>query len=264
MMYLDICFTRMFTPRSSTTMSSGTRASLIASRVLRVAGTHRPAPSLFYYPGLTSKAWHERSATWAQPWIQQLEASTGAILEEYQALNSLNLPSDYEADQTDHASALHTGAKKWHWASLIDRGVRRPQMMARCPTTTTVLESIPGLCVGDMPFAFAFFSTLAPKSKIAPHCAPANLRLRVHLPLLVPEPERCGIRVAGETRQWEVGKALIFDDAFEHETWNDGDADRVVLLFDLWHPDLSPEERVAIQAMFADVDDRRRKRAAGL
>ena len=236
------------------------RANLFASRVLRVPGAHRPNPSLFYYAGLTSQPWHARTACWAQPWITQLEAATEAIRTEYLALKSLDLPSDYEAEQSDHANALHSGPQKWHWASLVDRGVRRPQMMERCPTTTSVLESIPGLCVGDMPFAFAFFSTLAPQSRIAPHCAPANLRLRVHLPLVVPPSGHCGIRVAGETRHWEVGKALIFDDAFEHETWNDTDEDRVVLLFDLWHPDLTAPEVEAIQAMFSEVEQRRKAR----
>lgn len=238
------------------------RANLLASRLLRVPGAWRPAPSLFFYPGLTSQPWHERDAAWAQPWIQSLEAATADILSEYMAVRDAGLPSDYEVDQSDHAGALHSGDTEWHWASLIDRGLRRPQMMERCPTTTTVLESIPGLCVGDMPFAFAFFSTLAPQCRIAPHTAPANLRLRVHLPLLVPEPQSCGIRVAGETRHWEVGKALIFDDSFEHETWNEGERERVVLLFDLWHPDLSREEVDAIQSMFVEVDDRRRSRAA--
>ena len=71
----------------------------------------------------------------------------------------------------------------------------------------------------------------------------------MHLPLVVPEPERCGIRVAGEARRWEVGKAMIFDDAFEHEVWNEGASARAVLLFDLWHWELSEDELSAIRAM---------------
>eukprot|EP00966_Prymnesium_polylepis_P084105 1946792-Prymnesium_polylepis.2 len=62
------------------------------------------------------------------------------------------------------------------------------------------------------------------------------------------------MRVAGEERRWEVGRALIFDDAFEHEVWNDTDAERVVLLLDLWHPDLQPAEIEAIRALFREVD----------
>lgn len=229
------------------------RATLVAGRLLRVPGAHRPAPALLTYPGLTSRPWHERDATWVRPWIDALEAATPAITREYEAIKKLELPSDYEGDASDHGGHLHTGASEWHWSSLIDRGVARPQMQQHCPQTMAALNAVPGLCFGDMPFAFAFFSALRPQSRIAPHTAPANLRLRVHLPLVVPEPDRCGIRVANEARRWEVGKALIFDDSFEHETWNEGEQERVVLLFDLWHPDLQRDEIDAIQAMFREV-----------
>ena len=43
-------------------------------------------------------------------------------------------------------------------------------------------------------------------------------------------------------RHWEEGKVLVFDDSFEHEAWNDSEAPRVVLIFDIWHPDLSKGE----------------------
>jgi aspartyl/asparaginyl beta-hydroxylase (cupin superfamily) len=210
------------------------------------------------YPGLTSRPWHERDAPFAAQWIEHLEAATPLIASEYDNIRKLSLPSDYEAEASDHADALHKGPDEWHWASLIDRGQPRPAMQNRCPRTTAVLNSIPGLCVGDNPFAFAFFSTLRPHCRIAPHTAPANIRLRVHLPLRVPkEAESCGLRVGDETRRWEVGKALLFDDSFEHEAWNDSDEERVVLLFDLWHPDLVPKEIDAIQAMFQEVLTRR-------
>ena len=37
------------------------------------------------------------------------------------------------------------------------------------------------------PFSFSFFSTLHAQSVIAPHSGPSNLRLRCHLPLIVPK-----------------------------------------------------------------------------
>ena len=237
------------------------RAGLFASRVLRVPGAARPAPSLFYYPGLTSKPWHDRSAGWCAPWIDALEAATPAITQEYQKLRASGVPSDYEAEANDHAT-LHTGESEWHWASLIDRCRRRPDMWQRCPQTAKVLEAVPNLCEGDMPFAFAFFSTPRTQCRIAPHYAPANLRVRVHLPLLVPQPELCGITVAGETRKWKPGEALVFDDAFEHSVWNDGSKERVLLLFDVWHPDLTRDEISAIQAMFREVEAMKDRREA--
>ena len=57
-----------------------------------------------------------------------------------------------------------------------------------------------------------------------------------------------------ETRKWEVGKALIFDDTIEHEAWNDSKEDRLVLIFDIWRPELSEAERAAVTAMFEAVD----------
>jgi aspartyl/asparaginyl beta-hydroxylase (cupin superfamily) len=135
-------------------------------------------------------------------------------------------------------------------------------MWDRCPATAAALERVPGLCLGDMPFGSAFFSTLRPGAAIKPHYAPCNLRVRCHLPLLVPEPEKCGIRVADETRQWEPGRCLLFDDAFEHEVWNRGAQERVVLLFDVWHYELSADEIVSIQAMFREVEAIRDARQA--
>ena len=237
------------------------RAALFASRVLRVKGAQRPAPTLFSYPGLCARPWHDRDAAPFAEWVHALEAKVPDITREYLQVRASGAPSDYSPEGSDHDSGLHTGGD-WHWASFIDRGRRRESMWAQCPHTAAALDSVPGLCVGDMPFAFAFFSTLRPGATIKPHYAPCNLRVRCHLPLLMPEPEQCGIRVAGEVRRWEPGKCMIFDDAFEHEVWNEGTQERVVLLFDMWHWELSDDEISAIRAMFREVEAMRDARQA--
>jgi len=62
----------------------------------------------------------------------------------------------------------------------------------------------------------------------------------------------CGIRVGeGEAREWQVGEALVFDDSYNHESWNETDTPRTVLLFDVWHPEVTLPERSAITEMFA-------------
>jgi len=85
-------------------------------------------------------------------------------------------------------------------------------------------------------------SRLSPGTTIKPHCAAENDRVRVHLALSVPDGDDIGIRVADETRGWEEGQLLVFDDSFEHEVWHRGteagSADRLVLIIDLRHPDL--------------------------
>ena len=48
---------------------------------------------------------------------------------------------------------------------------------------------------------------------------------------------------------------LYLFNLFEYEVWHDGnEGDRVLLLFDLWHPDLVPEERKAIAEMFKEAN----------
>jgi hypothetical protein len=54
------------------------------------------------------------------------------------------------------------------------------------------------------------------------------------------------LRVGEKTRTWEEGKAIIFDDSYEHEVWNYSDCHRIVLVLDVWHPDLSPSKIAAI------------------
>lgn len=103
------------------------------------------------------------------------------------------------------------------------------------------LANISGLCPN------AFFSALAPKTRIPPHNGECNARLVAHLPLIVPE--NCAIRVGFEERQWQVGEIIVFDDTIEHEAWNLSDELRVVLIFDVWNPLLSESERKMVNAM---------------
>jgi aspartyl/asparaginyl beta-hydroxylase (cupin superfamily) len=93
------------------------------------------------------------------------------------------------------------------------------------------------------------FSLLRPGARIAAHTGMFNTRLVCHLPLIVPP--GCAFRVGNEVRQWEEGKILIFDDTIEHEAWNEGSQDRVVLIFDIWRPELSEQERREVAAFLS-------------
>lgn len=121
-----------------------------------------------------------------------------------------------------------------------------------------------------MIFGSHFFSRLSAGTHLASHCGPSNLRLRVHLGLIVPEgthilalslprpwcsrlvivtrvllvPTGTRIRCGLEERAWREGECLIFDDSFEHEVWHDGDTDRIVLIADMFHPDVDLESMV--------------------
>ena len=78
---------------------------------------------------------------------------------------------------------------------------------------------------------------MSPKASIAPHYGACNLKLRCHFPLFAPE--EAVLCVADDARQWEEGKMIVFDDAYEHEAANlSPDKERVIILIDIWHPDL--------------------------
>jgi aspartyl/asparaginyl beta-hydroxylase (cupin superfamily) len=99
----------------------------------------------------------------------------------------------------------------------------------------------------------AMFSCLDPHTVIPAHTGETNTRLIVHLPLVVPA--GCSFRVGNETREWRYGKAFVFDDSIEHEARNEGDELRVVLIFDVWNPQLTAAERELVAGLVNGVRD---------
>jgi aspartyl/asparaginyl beta-hydroxylase (cupin superfamily) len=120
------------------------------------------------------------------------------------------------------------------------------EVIARCPRTWEAVQAAPLPWIANSPTVM--FSLLRAGARIAPHTGIHNARLICHLPLIVPP--GCGFRVGNEVRQWEEGKLLIFDDTIEHEAWNESAEDRVVLIFDIWRPELSEQERREVAALF--------------
>ena len=80
-----------------------------------------------------------------------------------------------------------------------------------------------------------------------------NARLICHLPLIVP-PD-CALRVGNETRAWTEGRIVSFDDSIEHEAWNHSSELRVVLIFDVWKPELREQERRLVSTMLSAIND---------
>jgi hypothetical protein len=117
-----------------------------------------------------------------------------------------------------------------------------------CPHTASVLHNLLPDALGEGPAShvqgMAEFSRLEPGTVVKPHTGRSNTRIRLHLPLVVPQGE-LGIEVAGEVRRWRAGQVLAFDDSFVHRAWHNGSSEpRIVLIVDIWAPDLkSWEER---------------------
>lgn len=175
------------------------------------------------FPRVPGEPWHDPED---HPWVRLLEDAHSAIRAEATA-EALPLLR-HDADKLSHGT--------WDVGYVQYMGRPARENRDRFPRTARVLDSLPGF----RGTAHAYFSVLAPHSHIKPHCGPINAWLRCHLGVLVPN--GCRMRVGDETRPMQEGKCLLFDDAFEHEVWNDSDRDRLMLIVDFWHPDLDDPE----------------------
>ena len=203
-----------------------------------------------HYPFLPADEFFDREHF---PWLPDLEAQTGTIRREAEALIAAGQPGFGPYVSMPPG----TPANKWTeldnslaWSSLHlwREGERIEEACARCPETAAIVEKLPLAPIpGRAPTVF--FSILRPKARIPAHTGVSNIRAIVHLPLIVPP--GCGFRVGGETREWRVGEAFAFDDTIEHEAWNDSDELRAVLILDVWNPHLSDTERQLLQRFFA-------------
>ena len=220
-----------------------------ASVMAGLTKPYNPEPHKLLVPRLPAIPFHDRAQF---PWVEELEAKTEIIRDEL--MQALEVK---QRDFVPYVTLDRTGATeawselnqstRWSVFYLWKNGVRDEENIALCPETAKALEAvdqahIQGACPNAM------FSALAPRTHIPPHSGESNARLVCHLPLIVPED--CGaLRVGFEQRPWKEGEALIFDDSIEHEAWNHSDDLRVVLLFDVWQPQLTPLEREAVNAL---------------
>ncbi len=209
-------------------------------------------PLKFYFPGLPQIAFYEREAF---PWARSFEAWAPTIRRELEGV--LAKPEafapyiDEAPDGVSDPSGL-SGNMNWSACFLYKNGAPNPAMLAACPETMAALQLLP---LASMPNRgpSILFSALKPGAAIPPHFGFVNTRLICHLPLLAPD--GCALRVGSHIRPWREGELLIFDDSFEHEAWNRSDKLRVVLLFDVWRPELTEAERNQVNALFAAVDE---------
>jgi len=163
------------------------------------------------------------------PWAAEIEAAWPAIRAELDRvlLRQADLPT-FQDISTD-VRTISTD-KRWKTFFLLGFGIRSEQNIAACPATWRAVQKIPGLKT-------AMFSIFEPGKHLPPHRGPYNGVLRLHLGMIVPEPaDRLAIRVRNQVCHWQEGKALIFDDAYEHEAWNHTDHTRVVLFVDFVKP----------------------------
>jgi len=211
-------------------------------------------PRRYYYPGLPQIQFYERERF---DWVDAVEAATDDIRAELKAV--MSGPSKFSPYLGTDATHLNqdrdyqglANSDDWGALFLWDYGRLVPEIAGLFPATVEALQAAPMPVVpGQAPMAL--FSKLTPGTRIPPHNGVLNTRLICHLPIIVPE--NCGaLRVGNEERPWVEGEMLIFDDSIEHEAWNTSQEERVVLLFEIWRPELSEEERGLVSTILAAV-----------
>jgi len=163
------------------------------------------------------------------PWVAGIEANWTTIRGELDRvlLRRGELPNIQ--DITVDARSITKDAG-WKIFLLVAYGIKSEPNIALCPETWRIVQKIPGLKT-------AMFSVFQPGKRLPPHRGPYNGVLRLHLGVLVPEHNgNLGIRIGSERRSWSEGSVLVFDDAYEHEAWNETGNPRVVLFVDFEKP----------------------------
>ena len=199
-----------------------------------------------YVPGLTAKCWWDTNDF---SWCKYLEDHYDEIKKEFSSATS-----DMEAltkqgnnvwagALTDDASAYGVG---WSTLVLLDRGTWDPTNVALFPKTANFVRE------SGIPAMEVFFASMKPNTDIKMHSDFTNFVLTSHLALDIPESgsNKCRLTVGDETRQWINGQITLFDTSIMHDARNEADRTRYILMFRLWHPELTAIERDALQFIY--------------
>ena len=213
-----------------------------------------PQPTFMYFPHIPAYEFYPREDF---PWLAEIEAAAPDIRAEFERVLAedqdrivpyVAYPDGVPIDQWKELNH----SRRWSAFYLWREGTVLQEHLARCPKTAAALEKAPRV---DVPShgPTAFFSILDARTHIPPHTGTTNTRLTVHVPLVLPG--KCSFRVGAERRDWRPGEAWVFDDTIEHEAWNDSDAPRAILIFDIWNPYLTATERDLVRAATVAVEE---------
>ena len=224
---------------------------------------YRQEPRLYYFPALPQIQFYPRADF---PWLDRVEAAAAEIRAEMLAILQEETAFSPYVQGVENRPSLTQGGmldnRDWSAFYLWKDGAPVAANAARCPHTMAALAEVP-MCRMPGRGPAILFSLLRPGARIPAHHGFLNTRLICHLPLTVPltVPPSCGFRVGNETREWAEGQAWLFDDTIEHEAWNLSDQPRVILLFEVWRPELTASERAMVSALFEAIDQQQGGRA---
>lgn len=196
-------------------------------------------------PGLLAAPWHNQSAfEHVTQSIHLLQTYHGELLNEFRSLDQQQLLERERECISDTAGG--------EWRRYEPTGYwNPPDVYKNCSSHTPVACSvIRRLKATGLPVIRAGYSSVSGRAHIKAHYGVTNAQLKLHLGLDVPQHadgRPCArFRVANETRHWEQGQVLFFDDSFNHEVWNECDRERTVFQVVFSHPDLDVAQQSKI------------------
>uniref|UniRef100_A0A4W5NY73 Aspartate beta-hydroxylase n=1 Tax=Hucho hucho TaxID=62062 RepID=A0A4W5NY73_9TELE len=190
--------------------------------------------SLYNVDGLKAQPWWTPKDTGYMDLVKTLERNWRTIRDE--ALSVMDKTTGLFVPEEENLREKG----EWGQFTLWQQGKKAGESCRSVPKTCGLLEHYPeatGCKRGQIKF-----SVMQPGTHVWPHTGPTNCRLRMHLGLVIPK-TGCKIRCTNDTRAWEEGKVLVFDDSFEHEVWQDADSYRLIFIVDVWHPELTQYQR---------------------
>jgi aspartyl/asparaginyl beta-hydroxylase (cupin superfamily) len=198
-----------------------------------------------YVPGLTvQEFWNTQEYSWCRT----LQSKYTLIRDEFRAVTAdrdrlIQNGNNVWASALDDAVVQAYG-DGWSTLVLMNRGVWDPVNVQLFPATAQALAEVPAVEV--------FFASMQPHSRIAPHSDFTNFVLTSHLAIDIPYSGegKCRLTVGEEERQWINGQVTLFDTSIMHDAVNESDQTRYILMMRVWHPDLSLEERQALQWIY--------------
>ncbi len=183
-----------------------------------------------------------------QPWATKLQKKYKTIRTEF--LNAISKKTLEKEGNNIWAGALTEEAggygEGWSTLVLMNRGMWDETNCNLFPQTAKAV-----LACG-VPATEIFFASMKPNTDIKLHSDFTNFVLTSHLAVDIPESgnNKCRLTVGDEVREWINGEVMLFDTSIMHDAINESDEMRYILMFRVWHPDLTEVEKKALQLIY--------------
>mgnify|MGYP003951419365 FL=1 len=146
--------------------------------------------------------------------------------------------------RTDTREFIYTGT--WRTLDIWDSGKRNLPASEMFPQTIELMRTMPIFndlyeyteSDGQLTGFFVRISAIKPDTIILPHFGITNSRIRIQIPLVIPD-GNLSIYCHNQERKYEYGIPILLNDAFIHGVVNETEGERIILLADLPHPSAS-------------------------